>query len=73
MAVRVERVPDPQALHPGDVEVARDVPLRVEQQCLTRFLRPDEVGGVAQALQVELLEEHVGGQGPAAIVAGGAA
>jgi hypothetical protein len=28
---------------------------------------------VAQALQVELLEEHVGGQGPAAIVAGGAA
>ena len=58
VAMRVERVPDPQPLHPCRGEVARDVALGIEYQRLARLFRADEIRAVPETLQIELLEEH---------------
>jgi hypothetical protein len=58
VAVRVERVPNAQPLHPCRGKVTRHVTLGIEHQRLARLLRADEIGGVPETLQVELLEKH---------------
>lgn len=58
VAMGVEGVANAQALHAGSLEVAADVAVRVEHERLARVLRPDQVGGVAQPLEVELPKEH---------------
>ncbi len=59
VAVGVQGVADAEPLYAGLGEVAVDVALWIEQQCLARLLGADEVGGMPQTLQVELLEEHL--------------
>ena len=54
--VRLDDVPDRQALRFGLLEVGLDVPPRVDD---SRFaVRPDHVGRLRQATEIELLEEH---------------
>ena len=54
--VRLDDVPDLEALRAGLLDVAVDVAPRVDDRRLA--LRPDHVGGVGEAAQVELLEVH---------------
>lgn len=59
VAVAVDAVTDPQALRSGHVEVAVDLALRVEDERLPGLFGADQVGGVPEILEEELLEEHV--------------
>lgn len=56
--VCVDGVSDSQSPIPGLIEVTLDVPLRIEHERVTRLVVADEIRGMSQALQVELLEEH---------------
>lgn len=58
VAVGVDRIGDPEAVHPGGLEVDLDVTSGIEDERLAGPLVADEVGGVTEALQVELLEDH---------------
>ena len=58
MAVRIDRVGDTQPLAACLVEVNRDVEPS-EHQRPARLVVADEVGGVPEALEVDLLEEHL--------------
>ena len=58
MAVGVDPVTDSHPLGPGRLEVPGDVSLGVQDQGLAGVVGADQVGGVAEALDVELLEEH---------------
>jgi hypothetical protein len=61
VAVRVNGVLDAQATGARATEVGVDVAARVEHQGPSARLVAHEVRGVTQALQIELLEEHLHG------------
>src|SRR5439155_963894 len=56
--VRQEHVPDPKAEAAGVAHVLLDVALRIDDRRHPALLVGDEVGGVCEAAQVVLLENH---------------
>ena len=56
--VREEDVLDPQAMLGGEREVLIDVTLRVDDGRRARLLVADQIRGVREAIQIELLEDH---------------
>jgi hypothetical protein len=65
--VGVTGVADAHALAARRFEVEVHVPAHIEHQRLAGLLRTEKIGGVAQALEVELFEKHLvppGGRRP---------
>jgi hypothetical protein len=57
--VREEDVPDLQPVLGGERDVLVGVALRIDHGCRAGRLVPNEIGGVRQARQIELLEDHL--------------
>jgi hypothetical protein len=53
-----EDVPDFERVFEGERDVLIDVPLRVHNGCRARRFVSNQVGGMRQARQIELLEDH---------------
>ncbi len=58
MEMGEEDVPDCERVFGGEFHVLIHVPLRVHNGCRARRLVSNQVGGVRQARQIELLEDH---------------
>jgi len=56
--VRQEHVADPAAERVRGVDVLVDVALRIDHGRLAALLIGDQVGGMGEAAEVELLEDH---------------
>src|SRR5579863_6684645 len=56
--MRQEYVFDLQAMFGCERQIPVDVALRIDDRRDMRFFIPDNVGGVGQAIQVELLQDH---------------
>ncbi len=58
MQMGQEDVPDGERVFGGEFHVLIDVPLRIDNGCRARRFVSNQVGGVRQARQIELLEDH---------------
>lgn len=59
MPVTIEGIADPQSGIPCRLEIDINVAARIQYECLPGIIIPNEIGSMAQTLEMELCEEHL--------------